>query len=272
MVVLHGHIDKKTSSQNSTQCTYTGGIWDACTGLYYLNARYYNPVDARFLTLDTARNGGDIRATLSLYGYCEGDPINATDPSGFSSTKWSRVLIARCAAPGAGGYGLIELGFVLAGGTALVSGGTSIGLSLGAAALDKISFGNAISLRLSVVRDSRKRARVTLESKPLVINLRGQTVFKSSMKARFTPEYSSNSRKPWIPISARDKSLVPNSNQWQVNVIEQRPTIPKNGSFKASWTVTNTKAVSVRVRFTFIGSPHSDTLDPKALTAVVPAR
>jgi len=26
-----------------------------------------------------------LRATLSLYGYCEGDPINKVDPSGFSS-------------------------------------------------------------------------------------------------------------------------------------------------------------------------------------------
>jgi hypothetical protein len=34
------------------------------------------------MTVDIARNGGDIRATLSLYGYCEGDPITATDPSG----------------------------------------------------------------------------------------------------------------------------------------------------------------------------------------------
>ena len=64
---------------------YTGGVWDEITGLHYLNARFYNPIDARFLTMDVARNGGDLRATLSLYGYCEGDPINKVDPSGYAS-------------------------------------------------------------------------------------------------------------------------------------------------------------------------------------------
>ena len=29
---------------------YTGGIYDHSTGLYYLNARYYNPEDGRFIT------------------------------------------------------------------------------------------------------------------------------------------------------------------------------------------------------------------------------
>ena len=29
---------------------YTGGIYDQRTGLYYLNARYYNPEDGGFLT------------------------------------------------------------------------------------------------------------------------------------------------------------------------------------------------------------------------------
>jgi len=48
---------------------------------------YYNPVDAVFLTMDTARNGGDLRATLSLYGYTEGDPINKIDPTGHFSIR-----------------------------------------------------------------------------------------------------------------------------------------------------------------------------------------
>ena len=61
---------------------YTGGIWDESTGLYYLNSRYYHPAEARFMTRDGAKNGGDLRATLSLYGYGEGDPINNVDPSG----------------------------------------------------------------------------------------------------------------------------------------------------------------------------------------------
>ncbi|MEI3233739.1 MAG: RHS repeat-associated core domain-containing protein [Intestinibacter bartlettii] len=34
------------------EIAYTGGIYDENTSLYYLNARYYNPEDARFITQD----------------------------------------------------------------------------------------------------------------------------------------------------------------------------------------------------------------------------
>ena len=37
------------------EIAYTGGIYDESTSLYYLNARYYNPEDARFITQDTYR-------------------------------------------------------------------------------------------------------------------------------------------------------------------------------------------------------------------------
>ena len=64
---------------------YTGGIYDKSTELYYLNARYYNPEDGRFITQDTER--GDIKdpSTLHLYLYCASNPINYVDPSGHRS-------------------------------------------------------------------------------------------------------------------------------------------------------------------------------------------
>ena len=61
---------------------YTQGIWDELTGLYYLNARFYNPVDGRFLTQDPYRGSNDQPDTWHLYGYCIGNPINFIDPSG----------------------------------------------------------------------------------------------------------------------------------------------------------------------------------------------
>jgi len=77
-----GETTRLVDTYELHEVAYTGGIWDESTGLYYLNARFYNPVDAVFLTMDTERNGGDLRATLSLYGYTEGNPINKIDPSG----------------------------------------------------------------------------------------------------------------------------------------------------------------------------------------------
>ena len=61
---------------------YTGGIYDKKTGLYYLNARYYNPEDGRFLTEDTYRGEFSDSSSLHLYAYCVNNPIAYTDPSG----------------------------------------------------------------------------------------------------------------------------------------------------------------------------------------------
>ncbi|MEI3209650.1 MAG: RHS repeat-associated core domain-containing protein [Lachnospiraceae bacterium] len=43
------------SSALKNEIYYTGGIYDESTGLYYLNARYYDPKNGRFLTEDTYR-------------------------------------------------------------------------------------------------------------------------------------------------------------------------------------------------------------------------
>ena len=62
---------------------YRGYYYDRETGLYYLNARYYNPEWRRFISSDepsyldpTTVNG------LNLYVYCGNDPVNYADPSG----------------------------------------------------------------------------------------------------------------------------------------------------------------------------------------------
>ena len=44
---------------------------------YYLRARFYNPVMARFTQEDTYRGNG-----LNLYAYCRNNPVYYVDPSG----------------------------------------------------------------------------------------------------------------------------------------------------------------------------------------------
>ena len=61
---------------------YTGQQLDPVTQQYYLRARFYNPVIARFTQEDTYRGDG-----LNLYAYCANNPVFYVDPSGFASTN-----------------------------------------------------------------------------------------------------------------------------------------------------------------------------------------
>ncbi len=55
---------------------YTSKDLDTDTGLYYYNARWYDPTTGRFLTQDPVRDG------LLWYGYVGNNPIKYTDPDG----------------------------------------------------------------------------------------------------------------------------------------------------------------------------------------------
>ncbi len=77
-----GETEVNGNSVFQNEICYTGGIYDEATGLYYLNARYYDPENGRFLTEDTYRGELKEPDTLHLYVYCKNNPINYVDPSG----------------------------------------------------------------------------------------------------------------------------------------------------------------------------------------------
>ena len=81
--------ETEADSDFYNEICYTGGIWDSSTGLYYLNARYYDPETGRFLSEDTYRGTADTPQTLHLYVYCANNPVNCVDPSG---NVWETVL------------------------------------------------------------------------------------------------------------------------------------------------------------------------------------
>ena len=67
---------------NSTGTTpnnylYRGEQLDPDLGMYYLRARYYNPLTGRFLSVDSQAGQGQRR-----YEYANADPIDGMDPSG----------------------------------------------------------------------------------------------------------------------------------------------------------------------------------------------
>ena len=57
-------------------------MYDEETNLYYLNARYYDPVTARFLTEDTYLGELTDPLSLNLYAYVLGNPHKYWDPTG----------------------------------------------------------------------------------------------------------------------------------------------------------------------------------------------
>ena len=70
----------------TNQAGFTGHIKDAATGLNYMQARYYDPVIGRFLSIDPVKfmmNGNP--SYFNRYAYTSNDPVNRIDPFGMAS-------------------------------------------------------------------------------------------------------------------------------------------------------------------------------------------
>jgi RHS repeat-associated protein len=114
---------------------YTGQILDDNTGLYYYNARYYDPMLGRFTQADSAIPNIFNPQSYNRYSYCVNNPLRYTDPTGhdpaFSSvgmfqslTVEQEVTASKAGAPVAMGV----LAAMITGGAAapaLVSAGAS---------------------------------------------------------------------------------------------------------------------------------------------------
>ena len=67
---------------------YRGYYYDSDTELYYLQSRYYDPYLCRFINSDSAEMSGinkEMSVGTNLFVYCENNPVNNIDQSGFSS-------------------------------------------------------------------------------------------------------------------------------------------------------------------------------------------
>ena len=76
-----GNILESTGNVDNS-IRYAGYQYDEETGLYYINARMYDPVTARFLQEDTYKGEPIDPLSLNLYTYCINNPIIYIDPSG----------------------------------------------------------------------------------------------------------------------------------------------------------------------------------------------
>ena len=61
---------------------FTGQVFDAESGLYYYNARYYDPELGRFIQPDTEIPDLSNPQSYNRYSYCVNDPLRYNDPTG----------------------------------------------------------------------------------------------------------------------------------------------------------------------------------------------
>ena len=73
-------INKSGTTQNNY--LYRGEQFDPDLGMYYLRARWYNPLTGRFLSRDPEEGQFWEPKTLHKYLYARGDPVNGIDPMG----------------------------------------------------------------------------------------------------------------------------------------------------------------------------------------------
>lgn len=87
-----GETQESISSEVDNEICYTGGVYDELTGLYYLNARYYDSNDGVFISQDTYRGTGTDAESWNFYAYCAGNPISYIDPSGHKKEWISKKM------------------------------------------------------------------------------------------------------------------------------------------------------------------------------------
>ena len=74
---------------------YRGYYYDSETSLYYLNSRYYDPANRRFINADDPEiidGGNDHILENNLFAYCFNNPVNMTDDTGYLP-KWATNLV-----------------------------------------------------------------------------------------------------------------------------------------------------------------------------------
>jgi len=244
-------ITTRIGSGAFNEFAYTQGIWDETTGLYYLNARFYNPVDGRFLTQDPYRGSNDQPDTWHLHGYCAGDPVNWIDPSGHR-----REAISRGTASGSTraafrdtirAYSInsprVDRAFRFAGWAAR-SPLARIRMRAMSLAARNLPAGLGVRVEITGRRDHRDNIAMTLTARPVSgpVRVNGRTLIRyGGLQAHMRPQM-----------------LTRNGNWFSAGQTRTR-TIPRHNRMTTSWTVrSNTRVDGAGVVFLLAGNRHSE--------------
>ena len=103
---------------------YRGYYYDNETGFYYLQSRYYDPANRRFINADSYQSTGQGFIGTNMFAYCNNSPILFVDHDGDDAEAvgwWASTMWWLCAADGP-----IPVGDALYGLGIIVFGGISI--------------------------------------------------------------------------------------------------------------------------------------------------
>ena len=82
-------LDASGSMAEKNSLRYRGYYYDSETGYYYLQSRYYDPANRRFINADVYNSTSQGFVGTNMFAYCQNNPICYTDPSGeFSILGW----------------------------------------------------------------------------------------------------------------------------------------------------------------------------------------
>ena len=75
-------ITSSTHIANLNSFRYRGYYYDAETGFYYLQSRYYDLVVGRFINADALLGANGDMLAYNMFAYCSNNPVNFSDPTG----------------------------------------------------------------------------------------------------------------------------------------------------------------------------------------------
>ena len=76
---------------------YRGYYYDNETGFYYLQSRYYDPANRRFINADSYQSTGQGFVGTNMFAYCNNSPVDLYDQSGNAAGKSFLTVMEDCA-------------------------------------------------------------------------------------------------------------------------------------------------------------------------------
>ena len=75
-------LSKSGTMADKNPLRYRGYYYDAETGFYYLQSRYYDPTVRRFINADSYASTGQGFIGSNMFAYCRNNPVCRIDASG----------------------------------------------------------------------------------------------------------------------------------------------------------------------------------------------